>query len=194
MPCPVVALVSSAGGLAATTQVLRDLPADLPASVLVLQHTPPNRRERLAEILSARLGRPVSRAEDGARLTPGMTWVAPAGCHLLVTPEWRLSLIISGTFPPARPSADLLLTSMALSVGEAAIAVIMTGSGQDGATGATAVHKHGGLVVATDESTSEHFSMPRSTIERDAVVDEVVAVPRVADYLVRRLVSAGSTP
>jgi two-component system, chemotaxis family, protein-glutamate methylesterase/glutaminase len=192
VPCPVVALVSSAGGLSATTQVLHDLPEDFPACVLVLQHTSPYRRDRLPEVLGARVARPVKRAEDGALLTPGMTWVAPAGCHMLVTPQWRLSLIISGTFPPARPSADLLLASMALSVGEAAIAVIMTGSGHDGATGATAVHKHSGLVVTTDESTSEHFSMPRSTIERDNVVDEVVPVHHVADYLVRRLVTAGS--
>lgn len=190
--CPVIALVSSAGGLSATIEVLSGLPRDLPACVLVLQHSSPGRRSVVAELLASRVGRPVVPAEDGAPLAPGMVWVAPAGCHTLVTPQGRLSLIVSGTFPPARPSADLLLTSMALSLGPAATAVIMSGAGNDGATGATAIHKHGGLVVASDRSTSENFSMPRSTIERDQVVDEVVPLHHIADNLVLRLMGAGS--
>lgn len=187
-----IALVSSAGGLSATLQVLDGLPRDLPACVLVLQHSPPHRRHGLAELLAARVGRPVGPAEDDAPLTAGMTWVAPSGCHTLVTPARRLSLIVSGSFPPARPSADLLLTSMALSLGPDATAVIMSGAGHDGATGATAIHKHGGLVMTSDESTSQHFSMPKSTIERDSAVDKVIPVHHIADHLVARLMRAGS--
>jgi len=194
LPCPVVALVASAGGLPAVTRVLGDLPSDLPAAVLVLLHTPPHRHDRLPEVLTRQSGRAVERAADGAPLEERRTWVAPSGCHVLVTPRQELSLIISGPFPPARPSADLLLTSMAVSLGVAATAVIMSGSGHDGATGATAVHKHGGMVLTTDQLTSEHWSMPRAAIERDTIVDEVVPVDHVAEVVVRRLISSRSTP
>jgi two-component system chemotaxis response regulator CheB len=190
LPCPAVALVASAGGLTATSQVLQDLPADVPACVLVLLHTPPHRSDRLAEVLTRKSGRPVGRAEDGVPLREGTAWVAPAGCHLLVTPEGRLSLIISGSFPPSRPSADLLLTSMALSLGPLATAVIMSGAGNDGATGATAIHKHGGLVLTSDQLTSAHWSMPRAAIERDQAVDDVVPVHHLAEAVVKRLVTA----
>jgi two-component system chemotaxis response regulator CheB len=186
----VVALVASAGGLPATVQVLQDLPADLPACVIVLLHTPPHRRDRLDEVLTRRSGRMVARAEDGAPLTEGSTWAAPSGCHVLVTPQQTLSLIISGSFPPARPSADLLLTSMALALGPMATAVILSGAGNDGATGATAIDKHGGLVMTSDQLTSAHWSMPRAAIERDQVVDAVVPVHQLADAVVQRLVSA----
>ena len=188
-----VALVASAGGLPATARVLQDLPADPPGCVVVLMHTPPHRRERLAEVLTRRSGRTVLRAEDGAALTEGSAWVAPAGCHVLVTPQGTLSLIISGSFPPSRPSADLLLTSMALSLGPMAIAVILSGAGNDGATGATAIDKHGGVVMTSDQLTSAHWSMPRAAIERDQIVDAVVPVQQLADAVVKRLVSAATS-
>lgn len=182
-PGPVVALVSSAGGVDATVEVLGDLPAELPCSVIVLQHKPPRFESRLHEVLSRMTDRPVGLAVDGGLLHPGAVVVAPPGCHTLVTPQRQVSLIMSGDLPPARPSADLLLTSMALSLGSEAVAVIMSGSGHDGATGATAVHKHGGVVLATDAETSRHFSMPRAAIERDAIVHQVVPTPEVATRL-----------
>lgn len=191
--CPVVALVASAGGLHSIARVLQDLPSDLPVCVIVLLHTPPHRRERLAEVLTSRSGRTVRRAEDGAPVTEGSIWVAPAGCHVLVTPQGTLSLIISGSFPPSRPSADLLLTSMALSLGPLATAVILSGAGNDGATGATAIDKHGGLVMTSDQLTSAHWSMPRAAIERDQIVDAVVPVHHLADALVQRVVTGAES-
>lgn len=180
---PVVALVCSSGGLNALTQVLGTLPAGLPAAVIALQHHDPTAPDRLAAILDRRTRLPVRTAADGDPLTPGHVLVAPSGRHTLITGAGRVALIASGDLPPARPSADLLLTSLALSRGKRAIAVVLSGHGNDGATGATAVHHFGGTVIATDEATSTVFAMPDATIRRPAITDYVVDLHALGDLL-----------
>jgi two-component system chemotaxis response regulator CheB len=181
---PVIALVASAGGVEATSAVVGALPASLPAAVLVLVHQSPDRASLLGEILSRRAALPVRDAEHGMRLAPGRILVAPAAHHVLVTPDGVLALIPSGPPPPSRPSADLLLTTLAVAMRDRAVAVVLSGGGRDGATGASAVHVFGGMVLATDEGSSAVFSMPAATIERDDTVDHVVDLDDVAGLLV----------
>lgn len=140
----VVGLVASIGGLDAISQVLVTLPASYPGAIVVLQHTTPTHPSQLAEILSRRTALKVTLAQDGDRLQPGLVLVAPAGRHILVCPDQTVALINSGQMPPWRPSADLLLTSMALSCGARAVAVILSGAGHDGTAGAAAVKRLGG--------------------------------------------------
>ncbi|MGR6920241.1 chemotaxis protein CheB [[Actinomadura] parvosata] len=180
---PVVAIVSSAGGLVASGVVLAGLPADLHAAVIVLQHMAPDHKSVLPEILGRRTRLPVAAARDGQPLLPGQVAVAPPGSHLLVTAGLRLALSPSGQFPPSRPSADLLLVSLGLAVGPDAIAVVLSGKGNDGATGAAAVHRFGGTVITTDAATSVHFDMPAACIDQDEIVDHVVPLDRVAPLL-----------
>jgi two-component system chemotaxis response regulator CheB len=175
--------VCSVGGLDALYQVLQGLPADLGAAVIVLQHVDPATPSGLARILDRHSVLPVTPARDGAELVPGEVVVAPSGRHTLVTGAGRIALIASGPRPPYRPSADLLLTSVALAAGPRAIAVILTGYGNDGATGATAVHHLGGVVIATNQATSTEFAMPQATIDREAVTDHVVDLGEVAGML-----------
>jgi two-component system chemotaxis response regulator CheB len=183
MDFPVIALVCSLGGLDALSQVLRRLPVDLDAAVVVLQHVDPETRSGLAGILAKHCALPVAPAADGDALRPGHVLVAPSGSHTLITGDGRIALIASGARPPYRPSADLLLTSLALAVGPRAIAVVMTGYGNDGATGATAVNHLGGVVIATDKATSTEFAMPQATIDRKTVTDYVVGLNEVAALL-----------
>jgi two-component system chemotaxis response regulator CheB len=180
---PVIALVASAGGLQAVSEILGALPDDLAATVLVLIHQAPDLPSALTAILARHTRLAVLIAESGMTLKLGEVYVAPPGKHLLVTKEQTLALIASGPRPPHRPSADLLLTSMALCLGERAIAVVLSGGGNDGATGATAIHAFGGTVIATDEASSEFFSMPSATIEREHVIDHVVALDEIASRL-----------
>jgi two-component system, chemotaxis family, protein-glutamate methylesterase/glutaminase len=160
---PIVALVASAGGLQALSTVLAGLTAGLPANVLALLHIAPDCESVLPSILGRVSALDVRAAADGDQLTPGRVLVAPAGRHMLVTCDRRIALIVSGAFPPSRPSADLLLTTLATATGPRAIAVVLSGGGHDGATGATAVHRFGGTVVATNEATSTSFAMPAAT-------------------------------
>jgi len=179
----VIALVASVGGLDAVSRILGALPDALDASVIVLIHQSPDRANALVELLGRRSKLPVLEAEHGMPLRSGTVVVAPPGKHLLVTPDATVALIVSGAAPPSRPSADLLLSTLAISVGRRATAVVLSGGGHDGATGASVIHEFGGTVIATDEASSSAFSMPQATIERDGVIDHIVALDEVADLL-----------
>lgn len=163
---PVLALVTSAGGLAALTAVLAGLPADLPAAVLVVQHQDPERRQpdALAELLDGRTALAVRVARDGDRLEPGVVLVAPPATHMIVTSTSEIGLIETGALPPARPSADLLLATLAVTCGPRSLAVVLTGKGHDAQAGIRAMHRCGAAVLAQDEATAEHFGMPGSAI------------------------------
>jgi len=161
---PVVALIASAGGLEALTRVLAPLPADLHATVLVVLHQDPARPSDLAAILARRTALSVEVAEDGAVMRPGQLLVIPPGRHLLVTAEARIGLIDAGALPPARPSADLLLVTLAVTCGARALAVILTGMGHDGEAGVRAIAHCGGTVLAQDKATSRYHSMPAAAI------------------------------
>lgn len=180
---PIVALVCSAGGIDALTRVLAPLPSDLPAAVIVLQHLSPDHHSELATLLDARTALPVATATDGAALRAGQILVAPAGEHALITGEQSIALIRSGGLPPYRPSADLLLTTLAVTSGARVIAVVLSGRGNDAATGASAVHRFGGTVIASTALTSTQASMPQAAIDRDGAVDHVVPLDDIAALL-----------
>ena len=180
---PIVALVCSAGGLDALTRVLEPLPADLPAAVLILQHLSPEHHSELAAILDQRTALRVLPAGDGALLMPGTVLVAPSGQHTLVAADETIALIPSGALPPYRPSADLLLTTLAVVAGPRVIAVVLSGRGNDAATGVTAVHRFGGTVIACSLQSSTQPAMPQAAMDRGDVVDHVVALDQVAELL-----------
>ncbi|WP_103354491.1 chemotaxis protein CheB [Amycolatopsis sp. CA-128772] len=176
---PVVALVASAGGLDALARVLGPLPADLPAAVLVAQHLEPDRASHLTGILAGRTALRVAEAADGDELRPGLVLVVPAGRHLLLTLEQRIVLVDAGALPPARPSADLLLATLAVTCGPRALAVVLTGKGTDAQAGIRAVARCGGTVFAQDQPTSAHFGMPDAAIGT-GLVDAVLPLSGIA--------------
>ena len=180
---PIIALACSAGGLDAVTRILAALPQQLPAAIIVLQHLEPTGPDMLAGILGRRTALPVRTAADGDRLAAGRVWVAPRGHHTLVTAELSIALVESGAIPPHRPSADLLLTTLALAAGPWAVAVVLTGGGIDAATGATVIHRFGGTVLVASPETSAVASMPQAAINRDSITDQVVALDDLAGLL-----------
>jgi two-component system chemotaxis response regulator CheB len=190
---PVVALVGSAGGVEAVTRILAGLPNPFPAAVIVLIHQAPEHPSKLVRILARSCGLSVEQARHDQPLVAGTVIVVPPGRHLLVTPEARTGVIASGEYPPARPSADLLLSTLAISMRQRAVAVILSGGGHDGATGATAVHVFGGTVLATDATSSRFPSMPLAAIRRDEAVDLVLPLD-VVPAAVTRLVLSSELP
>ncbi|WP_329427204.1 hypothetical protein OG339_43750 [Streptosporangium sp. NBC_01495] len=138
-----VALIASAGGLEALSRVLAPLPADLPAALLVALHQDPTHDSKLVDILNRRTALEVQVADDGAALRAGLVLVVPPGQHLLVTSPAHVALIATGALPPARPSADLLLATLAVTCGPRVLAVILTGTGHDGQAGVRAISSGG---------------------------------------------------
>ncbi len=168
-PLRVVALAASAGGLAALSVVLRGLSGQFPAAVTIVQHLQPAHRSRLSEILGERTALRVQQAAHGDRLQPATAYVAPPDWHLLVMPGGQITLAQSPAVHYVRPAADVLFHSLAISYGAQAIAVVLTGTGKDGAAGAQAIRAAGGVVIAQDQATAEFFSMPEAAIKTRSV-------------------------
>jgi len=182
-PYDIVAVAASAGGLAALGRVLAGLPEDFPATIVVVQHLDPRHHSLMAAILSRRTGLQVREAQEGDSLHPHTVYIAPPDYHLLVNSDATLSLSHSELVHFLRPSADLLFESVAASFKERAIAVVLTGTGSDGAMGIQAIKKMGGTVIAQDEGTSEFFGMPSAAIKTQNV-DFILPLDEVAAALV----------
>ncbi len=179
----IVALAASAGGLNALSTVLAGLPAEFPAAVVVVQHLDPRHRSLMAEILSRRTPLLVKQAEDGDKIEPATVYIAPPNRHLLVNPDETISLSQSELVHFVRPSADLLFDSAAASYKEKAIAVVLTGTGQDGTMGVKAIKKMGGTVIAQNQESSEFFGMPDAAI-RTGSVDFILPLSDIAAALI----------
>lgn len=179
----VVAVAASAGGLTALSEVLSGLPADFPAAIVVVQHLDPRHRSLMADILSRRTALRVTQAGEGDHLALGTVFIAPPNRHLLVNPDGTLSLSQSELVHFVRPSADLLFESVAASYKERAIAVVLTGTGSDGAMGVQAIKKMGGTVIGQDEKTAEFFGMPQAAIQTGSV-DFVLPLNEIPSALV----------
>jgi two-component system chemotaxis response regulator CheB len=159
----IVVFGSSWGGLDALGTILPALPPDFPAAIAVAQHRQPKSSDGLAAALSRSSTLPVVDAADKDEILPGRVYLAPPDYHLLVE---RGSLALSTDEPVmfARPSIDVLFESAAASYGGWLVAVILTGANEDGAAGAAAVKRNGGLVIVQDPSTAIRPEMPRATL------------------------------
>jgi two-component system, chemotaxis family, protein-glutamate methylesterase/glutaminase len=183
----IVALAASAGGLTALGRVLAALPDGFPATLVVVQHLDPRHRSLMAEILSRRTSLRVKQAEDGEQVSLATVYIAPPNRHLLVNLNGTLSLSQSELVHFLRPAADVLFASVASSYRERAIAVVLTGTGSDGAMGVQAIKKMGGIVIAQDEATAEFFGMPSAAIHSGSV-DFVLPLDEIAPALVTLVV------
>jgi two-component system chemotaxis response regulator CheB len=163
----VVGIGTSTGGPPALLSVLSALPADFALPVLVVQHIAPGFGEGLAEWIGRQVDLPVRFAETGAAAGPGI-WFAPDGSHLRLEPPNCFALDGVTTRGAHRPSLDVLFESLAAHAGPAALGVVLTGMGRDGAEGVRAIRAAGGVVVAQDEESSAVFGMPRAAIEAGA--------------------------
>jgi two-component system chemotaxis response regulator CheB len=174
----VVALGASAGGLSATALVLGALPADVPAAVVVVLHLMAQQPSYLADIFGRRTPLPVAQAADGDRLEAGKVYVAPPDAHLLVGENGELLLDSGPPIHHLRPSIDRLLASLADSYGGRAVAVVLSGTGTDGAQGVRLIKAAGGTVFAQSSDTSEHRGMPEAAVATGAV-DRVLPLAEI---------------
>jgi two-component system, chemotaxis family, protein-glutamate methylesterase/glutaminase len=180
--CDVVALAASAGGLNALTHVLAALPADFPAALVVVQHLDRRRQSLMAEILGRRTALSVKEAAEGDALRAGCAFMAPPDRHLLVNPDHTLSLTQTELVHFVRPSADLLFESVAATFRERAIAVVLSGTGQDGSMGVRAIKKMGGVVIVQDAKDADFGGMPAAA-QATGLVDFVLTLDEIAPAL-----------
>ena len=177
-------VAASAGGIDALRALLAALPRDFPAPIIVLIHLVASHPSVLQNILARATPLPVEWATAGAHLEDGHVYVAPPALHSIFGAQGELELDSGPPVHFVRPAADRLLASCANVYGARTVAVVLTGTGIDGAAGAEAVKAAGGTVIAQDEATSEHFGMPAAAIATGAV-DTVLPLNEIAGELVR---------
>jgi two-component system CheB/CheR fusion protein len=173
-----VVVGASAGGVDALSALVTTLPKDFPAPMVIAQHLDPQRPSHLGDILARRTTLPIHTLNGHETLIPGHIYVAPANQHVEISNQ-HISLHTNGAGRP-KPSVNLLLSSAAQSYGDGLIAVILTGTGSDGAAGALEVKKAGGTVIIQNPATASYPSMPRSlaptSIDFVANIDEIGAL------------------
>jgi two-component system chemotaxis response regulator CheB len=180
----VVAIAASAGGLSALKAILSALPAEFPAPIVVVQHLAPDKPSYLAEILTRHSQLKIKQAEAGELLQPGNVYIAPPDAHLQVSSDGTLALSHNPQVHFVRPSADVLFESLAVNCKTKAIAIVLSGTGFDGASGVEVVKANGGTVVVQNELTSEHFGMPQAAI-LTGKVDFVLPLDEISGWLLK---------
>ncbi|MBP2337587.1 two-component system chemotaxis response regulator CheB [Saccharothrix coeruleofusca] len=182
-----VAMIASLGGLHAVSEVLRGLPADFPAPVVVVQH---GRREadgdRLGRLLARVTPLPVRTARTGDPLGASGVVVVPTGHCAVLGPDRTITLAEG----PALRSGDQFLTSLAATLGQAVIGVVLTGMLDDGARGVREVKRGGGRVLVQDPTTARAPGMPASAMATGCV-DFVLPLNRIAAALVALTMAPG---
>jgi two-component system, chemotaxis family, protein-glutamate methylesterase/glutaminase len=184
----VVGIAASAGGFNALKTVLLELPADLLAAVLIVQHIAPQYPSHLAELLTPFSTLHIKQAVERDTLSKGTIYIAPPDKHLVVNVDKLLHLTRAEKVLYVRPSANVLFNSIAETFGDHAIGIVLTGMGSDGANGVKAIKSMGGKVIVQDQATSAFFSMPNAAISTGSV-DEILPLNDITAALVRLLSS-----
>jgi two-component system chemotaxis response regulator CheB len=179
----IVAMGASAGGLNALSQVLRVLPDNFPASIVVVQHLAPRHKSWIADLLGRSSPRlKVKQATHGEILLPGTVYTAPPDEHLLVGPG-KIQLAHTQLVRFSRPSIDLLFESVAGMYGSRSIGVVLSGSGKDGAEGLRTIKESGGTTIVQAPETAEFRPMPEAAIATGCV-DFVLPLEEIGKKLI----------
>ena len=186
-PPRLLAIGSSTGGPSALTAVLSALGPEFRLPILITQHMPPTFTTMLAEHLGKDAQRASRVGQEGEPIEPGRIYVAPGDYHMVVgEPSARPVIRLNQNKPEnfCRPAVDPLFRSVAAVYGGAAIALILTGMGEDGLLGSKALAAAGAPVVAQDEGTSVVWGMP-GAVARAGIATAVLPLPAIADYITK---------
>ena len=183
-----VAIGASAGGPAALALVLRGLPKDFSAAIVIVQHVDEKFASGMADWLGQESALPVRLAAEGDRPQVGVALLASTGDHLVLKTSDRLGYTAAPIDYVYRPSVDEFFHSVCRLWRGEAIGVLLTGMGRDGALGLKALRERGHHTIAQDQATSAVYGMPRAAAALNAAIDVLPAgsiAPKLLEMLKR---------
>ncbi len=178
-----IALGASAGGPSALATLLRGLPGDLPAAVVIVQHVDEQFAKGMATWLGKSSALPVRVAREGDELLPGVVLLAATNDHLAFKGSNRIGYTPEPRDYTYRPSIDIFFESLCKWWAGDAVGVLLSGMGRDGAKGLMALRSKGLYTIAQDQATSAVFGMPMAAAALGAAVD-ILPLERIAPRLV----------
>jgi len=178
-----VAIGASAGGPAALSTVLRGLPKDFPAALVIIQHVDAQFAAGMAEWLGLSCLLPVRIAREGEAPQAGVVLLAATNDHLALKGPGRLGYTATPLDYPYRPSVDVFFQSACRFWPGSVVGVLLTGMGRDGALGLKALRNKGHYTMAQDQASSAVYGMPKAAAKLGAAVD-IVALAQIAPKLV----------
>jgi two-component system chemotaxis response regulator CheB len=185
----IVAIGVSTGGPNALADLIPTLPRELPVPLVIVQHMPPVFTCLLAERLAAKSQIGVEEGRPGAVLKPGCAYIAPGDYHMVVASDHQQVMLRTYQGPPensCRPAVDVLFRSVAEVYKPHALAVVMTGMGQDGLRGCEYIREAGGQILAQDQATSVVWGMP-GFVANAGLADKVLPLEQLGMEIIRRV-------
>ncbi|MGO8815915.1 MAG: protein-glutamate methylesterase/protein-glutamine glutaminase [Terriglobia bacterium] len=185
----VVAIGISTGGPNALAVLMPSFPRDFPVPIVIVQHMPPVFTRLLAERLAAKSKIGVEEGHTGAVLRPGCAWIAPGDYHMIVASDNRGITLRTHQGPQensCRPAVDVLFRSVADVYKPHALAVEMTGMGQDGLRGCELIREFGGQILAQDQASSVVWGMP-GFVANAGLADKILPLDQIGMEIIRRV-------
>jgi two-component system, chemotaxis family, protein-glutamate methylesterase/glutaminase len=185
----VVCIGVSTGGPPAVQRILSELPQGLPVPILIAQHMPKAFTGPFARRLDSISKLTVKEAENGERVRNGTVYIAPGGRHMRLRQMISHLEIEIGTDPEDalyKPSANILIGSMAEAIGKRGLGVILTGMGNDGLEGIRLLKGKGGRAIAQNDQSCVVYGMPKAVVDA-GLVDEVADIEEMGRVLVENL-------
>jgi two-component system chemotaxis response regulator CheB len=177
-----IVIGASAGGIDALSALLPALPVDMQEPVFVVLHLPRDRPSLLVEIFQPKCALPIREADDKEPVEAGTVYFAPPDYHLLVDVGPQLALSADEAVHYSRPSIDVLFESAADCYGARLLGIVLTGANEDGAAGAAAVQRAGGITLVQQPETAQVPLMPASALRR-AAPTHILTLPEMARLL-----------
>lgn len=185
----IIAIGVSTGGPEALLTFFSGLPKDIGVPIVVVQHIPQYFTKLLVNRLAMQVKLKVVEASDEDVIAANCVYIAPSDFHLTVKREGiqiKTSLTREPPENSCRPSVDVLFSSVARVYGRGALAIVLTGMGQDGMKGAIRINQAGGTVVVQDKPSSVVWSMPGSIVSA-GVADGIFPINEMAVEILRRI-------
>ncbi|MFW9939955.1 MAG: chemotaxis-specific protein-glutamate methyltransferase CheB [Candidatus Thorarchaeota archaeon] len=184
----VIVIGASVGGPRTITTILRDIPRNFPAPILIVQHLSAHFTDAFADNLDVECNLKIKVATKGEYLKPGVVYIAPGENHMEISVENRNPFVKIYKGTPVNfcmPSIDVLFFSAARVYRDRAIGVLLTGMGTDGVEGLGSIQKVGGKTISESEETSILFAMPKIAAEKgyaDSILPNYSISPEIIKY------------